>query len=55
MTLELECRSVLGGWQTYICGTEVALGPVFNKSTDLWAWQQKNIFNALQEQKSEVC
>jgi hypothetical protein len=55
MSIQLECRSVSGGWQTYIRGTEVALGPVFNDTPALWAWQQKNIFNAVQEQKSEVC
>lgn len=34
-------KSVLGGWQTEINGTLV--GPIFNKATDLWAWQRENL------------
>ena len=43
--LELRCLSVPGGWQTYIQHTEVTFGPVFNKITDLWAWQKTHIYS----------
>lgn len=42
--IELECKNVPGGWQTAIKQTEVTFGPVFNKITDLWAWQRENIY-----------
>lgn len=43
----IACKSVLGGWQTVLVETfngkehEYLLGPVFNKTTDLWDWQQR--------------
>lgn len=41
--VEFTCISVLGGWQTGIKGSRVVIGPVFNKTTDLWAWQNSNL------------
>lgn len=40
---EFECHSVVGGWQTAVKGTEYRFGPVFNASTELWAWQADNL------------
>lgn len=39
--------SVLGGWQTFIKGTNVAIGPVFRDTVALWQWQRENIFAPL--------
>jgi hypothetical protein len=33
------CRSVVGGWQSFNPDMGGLFGPVFNKTTDLWAWQ----------------
>lgn len=43
--IDFACKSVLGGWQTIvrIGEYEALIGPVFNKSTDLWAWQKDNL------------
>lgn len=41
---EIESTSVAGGWQTSLQHTQVTFGPVFNKITDLWAWQKKELF-----------
>lgn len=38
--MSITCISVLGGWQTSVDGR--LFGPVFNKTTDLWAWQAAN-------------
>ena len=35
------CLSVLGGWQTMDNG--ILIGPVFNKISDLWQWQNENL------------
>ena len=35
------CLSVLGGWQTMDNGK--LIGPVFNKISDLWQWQNENL------------
>jgi hypothetical protein len=48
------CQSVAGGWQTgvwFTAGISFAdhpeptypIGPVFNKTTDLWDWQRANL------------
>lgn len=47
LMLELTCMSVLGGWQTFIKGTNVAIGPVFRDTVALWQWQRENIFAPL--------
>ena len=54
MSIQLNCTSVAGGWQTAIKDTEVTFGPVFNRIQDLWAWQRANIFQVLQQQKTEM-
>ena len=36
--------SVVGGWQTQVVSTGELIGPVFNKATDLWAWQKENLY-----------
>ena len=52
--LELRCANVPGGWQTVIEHTEVTFGPVFNKITDLWAWQKANIYSLQPAQQLET-
>jgi hypothetical protein len=47
--IELQCVSVAGGWQTCIKGTEVRFGPVYNKITELWAWQKNNIYSPVDQ------
>ena len=42
--MELQCASVLGGWQTEIKATGYRFGPVFNSVVDLWKWQRTNVF-----------
>ena len=49
--MELECTSVLSGWQTRIKGTNVTFGPVFNDIALLWAWQKENIYDPLKPSK----
>lgn len=39
-----NCQSVLGGWQTFSVANGKLFGPVFNKITDLWDWQAKNVY-----------
>lgn len=42
-------KSVIGGWQTALVygeQVEIAFGPVFNRATDLWKWQGKNLPHA---------
>lgn len=39
----INCKSVLGGWQTQTIESGYLFGPIFNKTTDLWAWQEKHI------------
>jgi hypothetical protein len=45
--MTFACKSVLGGWQTVmrLNGTEYLIGPTFNASTDLWAWQRAHLPN----------
>lgn len=38
----MKCVSVIGGWQTENEDGEL-FGPIFNKVTDLWAWQKQNL------------
>ena len=56
------CISVLGGWQTGVwfdagitlaAGAEMSypIGPIFNKTTDLWAWQGENLPNQTPQPK----
>jgi len=42
--LELTCMSVLGGWQSFIKGTQVPVGPVFRDTVSLWKWQRENVW-----------
>lgn len=39
------CVSVLGGWQSAVSvnNENTPFGPIFNKMTDLWAWQRENL------------
>lgn len=39
----INCKSVLGGWQTQTIESGYLFGPIFNKTTDLWAWQENHI------------
>lgn len=38
------CTSVVGGWQTGLINSEITLGPVFRKLTDLLKWQKENLY-----------
>lgn len=49
--LNLECVSVIGGWQSAIKGTSVKFGPVYNRIQDLWIWQRDNIFGVLKNER----
>lgn len=42
--LQVNCKSVLGGWQTQVAATGYLFGPIFNSITDLWDWQAANLF-----------
>lgn len=45
--MKFGCVSVAGGWQTEITtkdGSRSLLGPVYNRVTDLWAWQRLNLY-----------
>jgi len=42
--MKITCKSVMGGWQTCVANTGYLFGPVFNKITDLWAWQRVNLY-----------
>lgn len=35
------CQSVPGGWQIKVIATDDLVGPVFNKTSDLWRWQRE--------------
>jgi len=37
-----SCASVPAGWQTCIDSKEL-IGPVFQKTTELWAWQRLHL------------
>ncbi len=39
----VSCLNVPGGWQSQDDVTGDTFGPVFNKCTDLWAWQRANL------------
>lgn len=39
----LTCKSVLGGWQTFITHTDVPVGPCFRTTGELWEWQREHI------------
>lgn len=34
------CKSVLGGWQSGIEGTNIVFGPVYNNILELYDWQK---------------
>jgi hypothetical protein len=42
--MKITCKNVAGGWQTCIETSGYLFGPVFNKITDLWAWQRINLY-----------
>ena len=42
--LNIQCKSVVGGWVTCVVETGYEFGPVFNKITDLWNWQRANLY-----------
>jgi hypothetical protein len=42
--MKITCKNVAGGWQTCIETSGYLFGPVFNKITDLWAWQRLNLY-----------
>lgn len=42
--IEVNCKSVVGGWQTQIIATGYLFGPVFNSCVDLWNWQRSNLW-----------
>ena len=42
--MKITCKNVAGGWQTCIENSGYLFGPVFNKITDLWAWQRTNLY-----------
>lgn len=43
MAIEINCKSVAGGWQTQVTNTGYLFGPVFNAINDLWDWQRVNL------------
>lgn len=52
--MEISCANVPGGWQTVVYtadGNKYPLGPVYNKVTDLWAWQRANLFDVVKGYK----
>jgi len=46
--MKIQCKNVAGGWQTCVVETGYQFGPVFNKITDLWAWQRENLFGIVE-------
>lgn len=38
-----QTASVVGGWQTEVKETGQRIGPIFNASTECWAWQAANL------------
>jgi hypothetical protein len=46
--IEIQCKSVVGGWQTCFKKSEYCFGPVFNCIADLWKWQRVNVFGKLE-------
>lgn len=42
--MNIQCKSVVGGWQTCVVETGYLFGPVFNSVNDLWAWQRANLY-----------
>jgi hypothetical protein len=44
--MNIQCKSVLGGWQTCVKETDYLFGPVFNSVNELWAWQRTNLYGA---------
>ena len=45
--MRFSCVSVPGGWQTEITtkdSSQCLIGPVYNRVTDLWAWQRENLY-----------
>ena len=49
--MKISCASVIGGWVTVMYpadGGEYTFGPVYNKISDLWDWQRRNLFNVVE-------
>jgi len=46
--MKIQCKNVAGGWQTCVVETGYLFGPVYNKITDLWAWQRENLFGIVE-------
>lgn len=42
--MNIQCKNVMGGWQTMVVETGYLFGPVFNAITDLWNWQRANLY-----------
>ncbi len=42
--MKIICKNVPGGWQSAVEISGYQFGPVFNKITDLWAWQRTNLY-----------
>ena len=42
--ININCKSVVAGWQTCVEGTDITFGPAFQKIQDLWAWQRANLY-----------
>lgn len=41
--MNIVCRSVVGGWQSFDEDSGLLFGPVYNKVNDLWEWQRYNV------------
>ncbi len=46
MKVNIQCKSVVGGWQTMVVETGYLFGPVYNSITDLWNWQRVNLYKS---------
>ncbi len=48
--MKISCANVVGGWVTIMYaadGKEYTFGPVYNKISDLWDWQRKNLYDVV--------
>jgi hypothetical protein len=48
--MKISCANVVGGWVTIMIptdGKEYTFGPVYNKISDLWDWQRKNLYDVV--------
>lgn len=49
--MRITCTNVMNGWQTVVRtedGQNWPFGPVFNRVSDLWDWQRKNLYNCVE-------